>query len=313
MLRRAAAGLARWVLCAFSVVLLADQAYRRVPATDVDEVVAELHALAPAADTLILGSSQMAHGVIPAEVTPGTVKLCQSAQDPYYDARLARRFAGEMRSLRTVFWGVAPFTFCFDMARVPEFERRLTLYDKYVPRRDRACGLRCRSERLLEMLRVRGADPIAAFTTVLCKHLGLRAPGGDGAPAAVPREVDNGAARARYHDRLCIDDAVPVNIAEMRETTRLLMRRGVRVVFVQPPYMPSYRAAVGPRLRRRYEESLSRLLAETGAEYADLSGMLPPGRDYFMDSDHLRGEGARRFSRMLGRLAHGATAAEATD
>ena len=63
------------------------------------------------------------------------------------------------------------------------------------------------------------------------------------------------------------------------------------------------------RVLAEIQDTLGQVKEATGAQLVDLSDMLPFGEGLFKNSDHLQGEGTRRFSVELARL----TAAQSSD
>jgi hypothetical protein len=79
---------------------------------------------------------------------------------------------------------------------------------------------------------------------------------------------------------------------------------GARLVVVHVPMHSSYRSGIiGTPAARRYDEWATRELAARGAQYVDFSSLVPDER--FSDGLHLDPEGARTFSRAVGRALAG--------
>jgi hypothetical protein len=305
-LARALARLALWAMIAGAVVWLVDrELYRGTPQTIGDLRMRDFERARATTEIAILGTSHMYFGVEPKEVGPHAFNLAGPSQDPYYDAQLVDRYLIGAPHLKAVIWGVSPFTFGYDLGNVRGEERRRLLYDRWFTRRG-ACDLACVLQRCLEMLRVRGDDPIGAFVRAVTHDTaGLRAttPDGDGfVRSKVEAETDNGAARAKLHQDVYRDALIEPNFELMLHAIRRLRARGVRVILVEPPFQEDYLAAWSPARLDTYAARVQRLVDEGGAEYHDFRAMLPSGQGFFRDADHLQHRGAVYFSRALGQL-----------
>jgi hypothetical protein len=305
-LRAAAKRFAVWALCAAAATGAVEAWYRSVPTTDFDRRLLDFTSQRGEIEVLILGSSQMRRGAVPDQVDRGAFNMASMSQDLYYDAQIILRNLDAMPRLRAVLWELQPFRIGYDLSRTPGERRLAKLYDPYFARRFGEPAWRELLHARLSFLRVRGNDPIADFLALLERsmHPTLRAsmPKADGfSPRPARREDLSGAAeRGRRHAGMFDARLVEANLELVQGTVRLLEQRGIRVVFVDPPVAPAYRAALPPELIEAQRRFAQRLAAGSQAELLDLSGALPVGRGYFFDADHLQGEGAARFSRLLG-------------
>ena len=303
----AAAQFVVFAVVAVTATLVIDSWYRSVPLTQMDRRMIDFRNRAADIEVLVLGNSQMCFGVDPQYVGKHAFNLAAPSQDLYYDSRVIERFVDELPRLRTVFWGVAPFSFSYDIGRLPGERRREALYDRYFERRGKRCNWRCWLERHFEMLRVRGDDPIASFLT-LWRAPGKtdfrsKTPNADGfMPRKPVKERDDGLARARFHTKLFRKRIRAENYGYVVEAISLLKERGVRVVFVRPPSAKSYRRGFPSSLLQGFERVMKRLQHDYGVEFVDLSDAVPFGKGYFRNSDHVQGKGTVMFSNRLGQI-----------
>lgn len=305
LLCRAGGRLLIWALFAALGLALVDRWYGSVPANEIDQRVADMGAAAGDTEVLLLGSSQIAFGLDPRLVGAHVFNAAGASQDPYYDAQYVEKFLPAMPRLRRVVWGLAPFSFGYDLADMASEGRLCKVYDRYFERRAKgrpALELHARSN----LLRGRGADPIHAFVSILeAKYrdeLRQKEPNGDGfvhRPNLI-EDIADGARRMALHESIFHQKTLEPNLALLIETTRLLQARGVRVTFVRAPVAPTYRPSA--QMAASFQAYLDRLLAATQAEYVDLSGLVPTGKQYFRNSDHLQGEGVGIFSRKIAEL-----------
>lgn len=307
-LRKAAVSLTVWALVSLCAVLAVDQWYRSVPHTHLDRRMTDFRDRLDEVEVLVLGNSQMHFGVDPQYVAPNTFNLAGPSQDLYYDARIVERFADQMPKLRVVLWGIAPFSFGHALGKIPAEKRRRALYDRYFERRGGHCGWRCRLARWFEMVRVRGDDPIGAFQRLwrsrYRKRWRAEMPNKDGyVPRRSMKERDDGKNRARFHERFYKHEVENDNYQYVVDAVTRLKARGVRVVFVRPPVTKTYTLSFTMRLRQRFVQRMRKLQSDTGAEYLDLRALIPAGKGYFRNSDHLQGQGVVLFSRRLGQVA----------
>ncbi len=306
LLRRAARSLSTWLAFAVPAVWAVHVWYGAVPLTHFDQRMLDFRARRPEIQVLILGSSQLARGVDPGLVAEAAFNMAGVSQDLYYDGRIALDHLDAMPALRAVVWELSPLRLGYDLARTEGEGRLIKLYDPHFPRRFEGEGPSALHS-TLNFLRVRGGDPIRTFAELVAGSVGPRYreqfPNADGfAPQPPTEERDNGARRARFHAGLYREEMVVANVALLRDAARRLGQRGVAVLFVTPPSLPGYRAAIPPAILARFERATAPLLAEPGVRYVDLSDAVPPGRGWFRDADHLQGRGIEVFSSRLARL-----------
>jgi hypothetical protein len=91
------------------------------------------------------------------------------------------------------------------------------------------------------------------------------------------------------------------------EIIQFLQKRGIRVIFVTPPYYHAYTAAyqrVNPEAISRMQENMAILQNENGVEYYDFSTDKEFVSDHtlFKDADHLNTCGASLFSAKLNEI-----------
>jgi hypothetical protein len=307
VLRRAGAGLLVWTACAAAPLARVDRWYGSVPANEMDQRLVDFEEAASDTEVLLLGNSHIAFGIDPRIVGPHTFNAAAPSQDLHYDAQYVRTYLSRMRHLRVVVWGLVPWSFGFDLSDLESEGRLCKVYDRYCPRRDGHVPALALHERW-NLLRTRGADPIHAFVSVYeAKYKAefrQQEPNADGFVHRpnINEDITDGADRMAMHEGLVKPKNLEPNLALMIEATKLLHDRGVRVVFVRAPTAPTYRPK--PALAASYQAYLDQLLAATKAEYVDFSDLVPTGKQYFRNSDHLQGEGVVIFSRKIAELTH---------
>jgi hypothetical protein len=116
---------------------------------------------------------------------------------------------------------------------------------------------------------------------------------------AWPQPRSNGAAPRYPYPPL---DAVSrVRLDEMRRVLALLNERGARVSLVPSALHPTATVFASDDARRRYEEELRHLAAETGAAYLPevVARFAPPDDRDFCDYGHMNAAGGRAYTRHL--------------
>jgi hypothetical protein len=131
--------------------------------------------------------------------------------------------------------------------------------------------------------------------------------GSHGPPAnAPPRSFASTARlRAMYHQRIGRDENIPVNLEFMRRLARECQRRGVTLVLFTSPVTREYADSFGESSwlpRRQMVEEFSR---EFAVDYLDYSSSAAFTWRDFANADHLNGDGATRFARMLSTAVFG--------
>jgi hypothetical protein len=263
-----------------------------------DHKFMDFEAVAAEIELVILGNSQMYFGVPPDEFDVRAFNLAYNNQDLYSDGAILKRYRGRMGKLQTVIWGISWFS--------PFSERDSLLYYRYLHSHRESRSLKKRAIASINFLRLRAARPIedsfqlwwASMERLWGKTSSPLVSGWvPGSP--VGESLGDALRTVRTHEGYCRFDLADQNARLMIETIRELHNRGVRVVIVTPPLAKQYISAFSPKIRKRYQGFINRLIRRTNVEYIDCHNLIPSGQKYFFDSDHLQLSGVRLFARHL--------------
>lgn len=252
----------------------------------------------PGVEILALGSSHAFHGILPGELGRPAFNLAAPSQSLYYDVLLARKFAAEMPSLRTVVLPISYFSLESHLDQAPE-RWRCYYYRRYygLPHRDRSMAHDARNFSLYFLY---GRKPQLSIDTDVSvyfdRHGGLVAK----SPFEFPYSIDASATNALVrHHAMMRPENLDGNVRLIAALHDELLRRRVELVLVTPPVSDAYRSGADSTRLSRMQGALERLHREHGVIHRDHWADPRFDRSDFWDADHLNHAGATKFSRLL--------------
>lgn len=289
------------VAIAVLATLLAGEAYVRHLPNEVRDKHRWMTLHSDSVETLILGSSHTYYGIDPSLMQSRAYSLALTSQTYRYDLYLLRHYP--LPRLHTV---VLPFSY---FSLYEDFE---TVVDPYLAARYRIY-MDCDIHPWLSPLHLeclQGAafrERLRSLWTPQRNSWSELGQGRNYTLESRPADWDNGAARAEANTRFTGDalgelpPAVRLNAAFLRDIMAYCRERGVRLVLLTTPTMPSFRRG-GSQAQRDLND---RVLREVLRDYPetqriDLEADERFGPDDFYDSDHLNTRGAARLTRLLG-------------
>jgi hypothetical protein len=125
--------------------------------------------------------------------------------------------------------------------------------------------------------------------------------GSHGSPADAPRPSFESTAipRAAYHHEIARSGNVALNLDFMRRLAAECRLRGVRLVLFTSPVTQEYADAFGVDAWLDQRQIIERFSREFGVDYFDYSRDAAFTWRDFANADHLNGDGAERFGRLL--------------
>lgn len=245
------------------------------------------------ADTLILGSSHAAMGIVPRYLEGSAVNLANVSQDLYYDCALAERYLPQMPKLRRVILEISYFTWEFALPRSIESWREELYYSvfKFPPQQwTWKPGYFCRLGAYgFERELFRSETEPNPFDAEGWLHYN-----------STLNPESGKAAAARHFSSLHSED-LPANVERAARLVRECQGRGVDVVLVITPTHECYRCELDQPALRRMRETTERFRREQQVRVLDYFEDERFTTDDFADGDHLNGRGAERFTMLLQR------------
>lgn len=251
-------------------------------------------------ETLVLGSSHTFYGVRPDMLGPHAFSLAMVSQTYRYDDYLLQHYA--MPRLRTVILPFSYFSLYDDFELMPDEPFTATRYRIYMD---------CDIHPWLSLWHLECAQG-AAFKEKLRSlwkpavmtwdSLGF---GTNYTAASRLEEWDNGAHRAEANTHPTDIPSVTVNTQALRHIMDFCKERGVRLILLSTPCMPSFVAHQDSMQTAFNERTLQSLLSEhpevVRLDWTADSAFRRPAEGFpdFYDSDHLSLEGATRLSERL--------------
>ena len=286
--------------------------------------------VAQGVEVLVLGNSN-ANCVDPGLLKPPTVRLNFNGADLFAADYQARCLRDRLPRLKAVLVSVSYFSFSWDNAALtdqqgnhPQADLRRWLYATYpcwamIPG-DYGNYLQGKLWGLLshdnwESLLGRGLNlfpslgpPVARAEDERGMEDAEARPPGSAGPAgrlAWHARVRSQAIEREMRGMLAQEPDLPQRTLQcLLGLSRFLKQGGVRPVYFTPPYYRDFSRAFDQGQQSLMRRSMARVVAETGAEYHDLSHdpayVGQPG--LFKNSDHLNDQGSRLFTAQLGRL-----------
>jgi hypothetical protein len=125
--------------------------------------------------------------------------------------------------------------------------------------------------------------------------------GSHGPPADAPRQsfASTAVARAGYHHEIGRSGNVAINLDSMRRLATECRLRGVRLVLFTSPVTEEYADAFGTDGWLVQREIIDNFSREFAVDYLDYSRNAAFTWRDFANADHLNGDGAERFGRLL--------------
>lgn len=273
---------------------------------------AAAEAVLATAEVLILGNSHLQGGLPEEAWSVPALNLAFGAQDAWYDVSLLERFAPRMPRLRAVVLACEPMTPGYRLSDLAS--ERGQVYDYAavfgIPSDEPLVGplrpLLARSrflryhEHLLKFFQKWATGGTLADAAGAAGTEGVSVGSPEGAsPGGF---ATHGAERARYHfGRLARAAAVPANVRRLQEAAAFCRARRLSLLLVAPPFHRSYLERIPPEAALRFAAFLERLRAANDAslDHLDATRLFADDAALFRDPDHLNGEGARRFTRLV--------------
>jgi hypothetical protein len=273
---------------------------------------AHLEPLKPEIDTLILGASGSFWDIAPQNLTGSAYNLGGAAQTLYYDDRLITQILPQLPKLKRVILTISYVSFFFQMQDSDEEDRQFyyeqvwgippqRLQERLDPRMWSAVVLRTPGF-AADSLRVALTQAVKAGEF---KAAPLDPPvderGWSAQPHGDPAELEGPAVEKKlmYQHRLMHFSDEAANLSALEHMIALLKQRNVELILVAPPVWHEYAERMKPEFWSRTESLVADLTRTHGLRY--LSFLRTPDftAQDFVDADHLNGQGAGRFTRML--------------
>ena len=279
-----------------------------------------LEAAAPAADTLILGSSGAYWDIAPPYLSGSAYNLGNVAQTLYYDDQLATRWLERMPKLRRVIIAVPYVSLFFQLQGTDEAERQYGYFQQW---RIPPAGMREWFDlRMVSDVALRTPlFAVSSLKTAVIQYMHgaplagppvdppIRADGWSPRWPPEPSELADSVVKTKiayHHGLMHWSDEAP-NRAALEHLVGLLHGRGIEVIIVTPPVWPAYAALIRKDYWARAQADFRELEARYGVRYFNY--MRDPGftADDFLDADHLNEHGAVHFTKLLSAAIDGPT------
>ncbi len=254
-------------------------------------------------ELLVLGTSQADYGIDPDSFGRPGFNLAMPSQSLTVDAQLIHRYLQEMPRLKAVILSVDYFSFPHLNAGGLEHWRNHyyirhfdvsgdgSWWDRFSPR----------NFSLIALFTPNLAMDFArqGFAVNLAPH--QRASGWDeqGEGREVPASETEVRELLRMQHSMMNEAAVEKNRVAISGAIEKLRSSGIHVVLVSLPVPAEFRAQLDPSYVGIMERTIEQLRERHGLSYADYRADPRFLTKDFLDADHLSGQGARKFSRIL--------------
>jgi hypothetical protein len=270
-----------------------------------------LQRLAPAIDTLIIGSSSAYWDISPQLLAGSAFNLANVAQSFYYDDQLLTAALPRLPRLHRVILSVTYLSLFFQLQDSDEEDRQYYYYQEW----------HIAPPRLRERLDIRMWSRVALRTpeaTVESFASALRRePRGVPGPPPVDPPVDERGwcprdpgdpkdlealaveAKLKYHHRLMHLSDQSANLGYLRHMIDLLGARDIELILVTPPVWRTYSSRIDPGYWNHTQAAMAELARMPNVRYFSFLTAPQFRAEDFLDADHLNRQGAVRFTALL--------------
>lgn len=272
----------------------------------------ELERKLASVETLVVGSSHEADGVVPADLGAQAANIAYGSQDLYYDAALVHKYVPSLPRLRLVIAGTCYFSFGSRLCETKESWRQGFYRREFgIPDEDAGfAGIPGWVRR--SYLCLYGLQEDQVIVTERLRTLLRRRPAGEGpgtdtaalgettsslADDATSREAAR--ARAAFHSSMIRSENAAANVSHLGALCADAQHKGARVALITSPVCRAYADALDPEHLRTMQACVRSVSNLYQVPYYDYLRDARFSTADFKDPDHLNASGAHKFSAIL--------------
>ena len=273
-------------------------------------------------DTLILGSSRAAYGIVPRQLPGFAFNLAGLAQSLYYDYRLMNRVLPELPKLKRAIIEIQDQSLFYQLQDGDAWRQYYYQQEWGIPPPNLRSWLDVRMFSRVALRPQSYSEALPAALRSLVEGtkfvpnpsaLDIDDRGWQGAPSETPPDLSPAgvAAALTWHAFLMRASYESTNSAYLNRMLSALRPRGIETVLVTLPVPTNYSSGMNKEYWARTQAAIRRLAAEYSFRYLCFLAVPTLGKGDFLDADHLNRQGAVRFTELLRfALGHSATSAD---
>ncbi|GAB4402702.1 MAG: hypothetical protein OHK0039_01030 [Bacteroidia bacterium] len=272
---------------------------QRVLPMDYKEKKATLERLAPELHTLVLGSSHTYLGVNPDLLDGPAYNMAMTAQTLYFDAFLLEKYIDSLPALRRVVLPVSYPSLGGESERYPGDYNKSYYYAFFYGSRAFTKPYSVRRYSLTAMLSIKKAvDRTWEYYMGIDDLIDFEPNGWY--PSMRQKDLAENARNAgAFHDRYYDPALHSVNIGRLVHIIGLCQARDIELICVSMPMWEGYLEVVQAGRYQFMVSTMDSLAAVYGVPYFNYTRDTRFGAEDYYDSNHLRREGAEKFTRIL--------------
>jgi hypothetical protein len=251
---------------------------------------------------LLLGGSQVLFGINPAYIAAKAFNLSDYDQPLYYDEQLALRYVPKMPQLKMVVISNTYYSFYYHLQHSPEpwrafyYSRFWDIRPSYLSKWD------TRNYSYLALY-----TPYVAMSYVLKffkVNLAENMTGAGWIKNDTTNDAQNisdslGKETVKVHNTIIDTSAYAKILTDLEELVSTLQARGIKVVFVTPPVLPTYYKYCDYYILKKNAETFNLLSQKYHSVHYDYFSDSRFIKSDFQDNQHLNFIGSEKFSKIL--------------
>jgi hypothetical protein len=250
-------------------------------------------------EILITGTSH-AQGVAPEFLSRPAFNLGHASQSLYYDTELVLKYVDSTPKLKLVIFAISNHALEYRLMNSTESWRAGFYKHVYgIPGEDGDKEFKLSNYSFIALLTPKEAVRRASGGFLGAAETEAKR---DQTPASEIKawvSETYGRKRAHHHEDLMRQSDLVYNIAALERGCSLLKQRNVSVVFITVPTHHTYYENINATGYQRMQEAIKQISEKYGVPYFNYLRDDRFTEEDFIDSDHLNGRGAEKFTRIL--------------
>lgn len=287
------------LLLPFMLVLgFVEYRLRRIP-NSYSVTKAALEGKAGEVEILVLGPSHALNGVAPQFFDRPAFNLANGSQTLHYDTQLVLKYVNAMPNLKLVIFTISYHS--LESQLINSIERwRAGFYKQVyqIPGERREAGFELTDYSYIALY-----TPKEAFRQAFSEFRGggLKAAGDTAVVTDTQGDVseDFGRKRVRLHETQMRQADLAENVAALERACALLKQKNIAVVFITIPTHRTYYSQINGDSYQRMQKTIKQITEKYQISYFDYMKDERFNDQDFVNSDHLKENGAEKFTRIL--------------
>jgi len=253
-------------------------------------------------ETLVLGSSQTFNGIDPSYFTSKTFNLANVSQTLYYDKRLTLKYLPQMPNLKTVIVNISYFSFFYQMFDIKENWRDYYYLQHFKIKYEELESFALSNYSFLCVYQPKHALSLALHNFEDADAKAILRNGYQ--PKYVQEAINDtiGQERVNIHNSENFSNRRKEIETDLEDFVKHLIDKKIKVVFVTTPVFTSYSKFCNKNIFKANINFVNHLCSKYNCKYYNFFEDNRFVKADFLDTDHLKSNGATKLSKMLNDL-----------